>query len=177
MLNRIARLRKGEHGFTLIELLVVVAIIALLVTFALPKIINAVSDAKKAPGQADMQTISSALDRYYFANEAFPTATTEAAFKTATTEYLRKRDVFVNGYKKGFGYITDTNGTYYILVDPVNAAAASTVTVTCGSHSAAITVGTTGLVFANASPANSITAADVKGGCTVSPTTAFIVTN
>lgn len=129
MLTRITRPRTGQEGFTLIELLVVVAIIALLATFAVPKLFEAINKAKAAPGQADMNTISSALERHYFDMNAYPSGT-DTAVKTALTGgYVKAATTFANGYKKGYAYFS--NGTFYILVDVGNNPSGS-ITMTCG---------------------------------------------
>jgi type II secretion system protein G len=133
-MNRFAQLRRGQEGFTLIELLVVVAIIALLATFAVPKLFEAIGKSKMAPGQADMQTVSSAMERYYMDKDNYPEATTSAAVATELkTGYLKAQTSFVNGFKKGYLYFSDAAGSYYVMVDPGNNAGA--VTVTCGAWS------------------------------------------
>lgn len=134
MINRVKSLARAEEGFTLIELLVVVAIIALLASFAAPKLFEAMSKSKKAPGQADMQTISSALERYYFDLNNYPkyAASTPTVATDLAASYLKSTTTYQNGYKKGYLYFSDTNGSYYVLVDPGNSTGA--VTLTCGAN-------------------------------------------
>lgn len=137
MLMRLTRrVRRSQEGFTLIELLVVVAIIALLATFAAPKLFDAINKSKKAPGQADLQTISSALERYYMDNNAYPSAIT-----SLSPDYLKSTTTFVNGFKKGYFYGTTSAGDAYVLIDPVNEAAA--VANVCGSGTVSWTPGAT----------------------------------
>lgn len=123
-----ARLRRGEEGFTLIELLVVVAIIALLSTFAAPKLFEAIKKSKAAPGQADLQTISSALDRYYMDNNTFPAALTAAT--SLKSGFLRSTTTFRNGYKQGYLYGTTAAKLGYVLIDLQGTT--ETSTITCG---------------------------------------------
>lgn len=143
MMNRIAQLRRSQEGFTLIELLVVVAIIALLATFAVPKLFDAINKSKKAPGQADMQTISGALERFYLdsTNSAYPTATVDTALRNG---YLKASTTFLNGFKQPYLYGTTSVGAGYFLIDLQGtgpaADAGGTVTVTCGSNSYTFTV-------------------------------------
>jgi type II secretion system protein G len=137
------RLRRHQKGFTLIELLVVVAIIALLATFAVPKLFDAINKSKDAPGKADLNTISSALERYYMDNNQYPTAT--AHLVTAGTpagnpgNYLKPTTTFKNGFKVQYLYGTDSGGSGYVLIDladtPITWSntnpATATVSITC----------------------------------------------
>lgn len=61
-----------DIGFTLIELLIVVAIIGVLAAIAVPNFLNAQVRAKVANAQADMQTISTALEMYRMDNNHYP---------------------------------------------------------------------------------------------------------
>lgn len=114
MTTLVNRLRRRQKGFTLIELLVVVAIIALLATFAVPKLFDAINKSKKAPGQADMQTISGALERYYMDNNLYPTTDVENELATG---YVKAATTYRNGFKNQYLYLTNTSGTAYVLVD------------------------------------------------------------
>ncbi|HEY3364402.1 MAG TPA: prepilin-type N-terminal cleavage/methylation domain-containing protein [Symbiobacteriaceae bacterium] len=167
MLARLSRMNRNEEGFTLIELLVVVAIIALLTAFAVPKLFDAINKSKDARGQGDMETIPGALDRFYFDNNAFPDGATAAAVKAQVMPaYLKSSTRYVNGYNKGYIYINNAAGDYYIVVDPKNLAVASTVTVSCGTttpHTQNATVGTDLTVV----QAATILPGDVREGCSI----------
>lgn len=63
---------KGLFGFTLIELLIVVAIIGILAAIAVPNFINAQVRAKVARCQADMKSLSTALEEYRMDNNMYP---------------------------------------------------------------------------------------------------------
>jgi general secretion pathway protein G len=54
----------GRAGFTLIELLVVLAIIALLVTIATPRVIDHLERAREATLRASLKELRGALDRF-----------------------------------------------------------------------------------------------------------------
>ena len=59
-------------GFTLVELLVVIAIIVVLVSLAVPAILNALEDAKKAPALNAATGVEHAIDAYYNIYGALP---------------------------------------------------------------------------------------------------------
>lgn len=135
-MNRFRQLRRSQEGFTLIELLVVVAIIALLATFAVPKLFDAINKSKKAPGQADMQTISGALERFYLENDAgqYPFANVDTALRNG---FLKSTTTFLNGFKQPYLYGTSAAGAGYILIDlqgtGPSASAGGNVVITCGA--------------------------------------------
>lgn len=76
---------KGRRGFTLIELLVVMAIIATLLTIALPRYFASVERAKEAALRADLREMRDALDKFYSDTGKYP-ATLE---QLVTAKYLR----------------------------------------------------------------------------------------
>lgn len=164
MMTRFARLRRSEEGFTLIELLVVVAIIALLATFAVPKLFEAINKSKKAPGQADMQTISAALERYYMDESEYPVGANAAAIRgVMATGYLKSGTTYKNGYSNGYIYVSDADGAFYVLVDPMNTDPADPITLTCNGIDVALDVVEDDLSVLQTA---TIDAADVAAGCT-----------
>lgn len=84
MLRRIREMSWAQQGFTLVELLAVIAIIGVLAAIAVPRFMNATTDAKVAQIQADLRTIDSAVTLYYAANGSYPSYATI----TADTDYL-----------------------------------------------------------------------------------------
>ncbi len=65
-------LGRSYSGFTLTELLVVVAIISILAAIALPNYLNAQIKAKVSRSQADMRSISIALEVYHLDHNTYP---------------------------------------------------------------------------------------------------------
>lgn len=66
--------RFGTSGFTLIELLVVFAIIALLLSLALPRYQTSVQRSKEAMLRQNLATTREAIDRFYADRGRYPDA-------------------------------------------------------------------------------------------------------
>lgn len=77
---------KRLRAFTLIELLVVMAIIATLLTIAVPRYFHSIDKSKEAVLREDLNTMRDALDKYYSDNGKYP----EALDDLVTKRYLRK---------------------------------------------------------------------------------------
>lgn len=67
---------KGEKGFTLIELIVVIAVLGVLATLVIPKVVHVKDDATDTVKDANKKIIINALERYYAENMIYPTADT-----------------------------------------------------------------------------------------------------
>ncbi|WP_425606787.1 type IV pilin protein [Aquincola agrisoli] len=78
-----------RRGFTLIELLVVMAIIATLLTIALPRYFGSVERSKEATLKQSLHTMRDALDKFYADNGRYPDALAELVDK----RYLRAMPV------------------------------------------------------------------------------------
>jgi general secretion pathway protein G len=74
------------RGFTLIELLVVMAIIALLLSIAVPKYFNSIGKSKEAVLRQDLSTMRDAIDKYYGDTGKYPDTLDDLVIK----KYLRK---------------------------------------------------------------------------------------
>ena len=116
MLAKLRRRLKSQKGFTLIELLAVVTIIAVLAAFAVPKVMQAISNSKSRTGQADMTTIGAALDQYFMDWNNYPTKLSDLVDK----KYLKPTTAFKNPYGQGYFYAVDStqNPQAYLLADP-----------------------------------------------------------
>lgn len=82
-MNFSSRIFKGRgtliSGFTLVELLIVMAIMAVLATIAMPSYQAVTKKMQRTEGQALLLEVQSYLERYYFANNTYPSGLSELA--------------------------------------------------------------------------------------------------
>src|SRR5512141_2490692 len=78
-------LKRIDTGFTLIELLVVMAIIATLLTIAVPRYFNSVEKSKEAVLHQHLFLVREALDKFYADNGKYP----EMLEDLVSKKYLR----------------------------------------------------------------------------------------
>lgn len=100
------RLRQ-KNGFTLIELLVVMAIIATLLTIAVPRYFTSLEHSREAVLQQDLAAMRQSLDKYYGDKGKYPDSLEELV----SSKYLRSVPV---------DPITDSNVSW-VVVAPQNA--------------------------------------------------------
>lgn len=81
--------RRMQNGFTLIELLVVMAIIATLLTIAVPRYFHSVDRSKEAVLHQNLAITRQALDKYFGDNGKYPDSLEELISK----KYLRSLPV------------------------------------------------------------------------------------
>lgn len=76
MLMKIAkalhRRTKGEKGFTLIELIVVIAVLGILATLVVPRVVGVKEEAQNTVGNANLKIVKNALERYYAEHGSYP---------------------------------------------------------------------------------------------------------
>jgi general secretion pathway protein G len=77
--------RSRRSGFTLIELLVVMAIIAMLITLAIPRYFHSVDKARDTVLKENLVRTRDALDKYYGDNGRYP----DDLEALVTKKYLR----------------------------------------------------------------------------------------
>jgi general secretion pathway protein G len=75
----------AKRGFTLVELLVVMAIIATLLTIAVPRYFHSVEKSKEAVLHQNLALTREALDKYYGDNNRYPDSLEDLVSK----KYLR----------------------------------------------------------------------------------------
>ena len=74
-----------HHGFTLIEMLIVMALIALLLTLALPRYFAGLDSAREAVLRENLRTSREAIDKFYGDQGRFPDSLDELVAR----RYLR----------------------------------------------------------------------------------------
>src|SRR5687768_5578068 len=97
--------REGQCGFTLIELLVVMAIIATLLTLAVPRYFGSVERSKEAVLKQDLATLRDSLDKYYGDTGRYP----DSLEDLVTKRYLRGIPT---------DPITESNSSWILIAPP-----------------------------------------------------------
>ena len=92
-------------GFTLIELLVVMAIMAVLLTVALPRYFNSVERSREVALQQSLNVVRDAIDKYYGDRGKYP----ESLSDLVQARYLRSLPV---------DPVTGTGDTWVIVPPP-----------------------------------------------------------
>lgn len=96
---------RKKSGFTLIELLVVLAVIATLLTLALPRYFSSLEKSREAVLQQNLAVLRETLDKYYGDQGKYPAALDELV----SSKYLRSLPV---------DPITDSSATWVSLPPP-----------------------------------------------------------
>ena len=112
--------RPIQRGFTLMELMVVMAIIASLLTLALPRYFHSVERSKEAVLRQDLAIMRDAIDKFYADRGRYPSVLEELAEK----RYLRKVPV---------DPFTDSATSWAVVVPPDADAAAGVYDVRSGA--------------------------------------------
>jgi general secretion pathway protein G len=110
-----------RRGFTLIELLVVMAIIATLLTIALPRYFGSVDKSKEVTLRQSLNVMRDAIDKFYADNGRYPDKLEELAEK----RYIRAVPV---------DPITDSAATWVPVPSPDPAAKGSVYDVRSGAE-------------------------------------------
>lgn len=80
---------KPDRGFTLIEILVVLAIVALLLTLALPRYFQSIDHSKESVLRENLRIVRGTIDKYYGDTGQYPESLDELVEK----KYLRAAPV------------------------------------------------------------------------------------
>jgi len=93
---------RARAGFTLIELLIVMAIIALLLTLAVPRYFGSLDKSREAVLKEDLYQFRDAIGKYYGDKGKYP----DSLEALATEKYLRSVPI---------DPITDSNSTWVVV--------------------------------------------------------------
>ena len=94
-----------RRGFTLIELLIVMAIMAVLLTVALPRYFNSVERSREVALQQSLSVVRDAIDKYYADRGKYPDSLSDLV----QSRYLRSLPI---------DPVTDTADTWVIVSPP-----------------------------------------------------------
>lgn len=97
--------KRKKSGFTLIELMVVLAVIATLLTLALPRYYSGLEKSREAVLQQNLALLRETLDKFYGDRGQYPTALDELV----SNKYLRSMPV---------DPITDSSATWVSIPPP-----------------------------------------------------------
>ncbi len=95
----------ARAGFTLIELLVVLAIVALLLTIALPRYMGSVEKSKEVALKENLQVLRAGIDKYYGDKGEYPAALADLV----TQHYFRSVPV---------DPVTESATTWQLIASP-----------------------------------------------------------
>jgi len=106
---------KEEKGFTLIELIVVIAVLGVLATLIIPRVVGVQNKAKEAAITANEKIIKNALERYYAEHGEYPEEQTIEEGKQVT--WKDKLAPYVEDIPEGFTYERESKDVY-VLTPP-----------------------------------------------------------
>ncbi len=109
---------RGTRGFNLLELIVVLAIMAMLVSIALPNLLEAMNRSRQSATIADMRTLASALERYAVEKSHYPIVKTVAALRPEIEPRFIKQVPTRDGWEQPLEIAVDSKGVSYTLRSP-----------------------------------------------------------
>lgn len=109
---------RGNRGFNLLELIVVLAIMAMLVSIALPNLLEAMNRSRQSATIADMRTLASALERYAVEKSHYPIVDTVADLRPKIEPRFIKQVPTRDGWEQPLEIAVDSKGTSYTLRSP-----------------------------------------------------------
>jgi general secretion pathway protein G len=114
---------RGEGGFTLFELLIVLGILALIATLVAPRLIGYLGRSKTDVAQAQMSSISTALELYYLDMGRYPLAEEGLAALVAAPEdtdgwrgpYFGNESGLMDPWDRPYDYALGEDNDRYVL--------------------------------------------------------------
>ena len=117
-----------RKSFTLVEMLIVIAVIAILVGIALPRLRGMRQEGNYAKAQGELRTLQAAVESFFIHNDAFPVQTTAVdndwqddtdSLTTAVPNIISAvlNDPFTPGGATEYRYATSeaSNSDYYVI--------------------------------------------------------------
>jgi general secretion pathway protein G len=117
-------MRNHARGFTLIELIVVLAIVATLLTLAVPRYFNSVDRSREAVLKENLHQVRDAIGKYYADKGKYP----DSLDALAAEKYLRKVPI---------DPITESTATW-IIVPPDDPAKGAVFDIKSGAQGKAL---------------------------------------
>ncbi len=128
--------RRRAEGFTLIELIIVIAVIAILLGIALPRIRGMVDEGNTAKAAAELRALQAATESYYIHNSKSYPADGSATWQSALTASTTRPRLIGSALNDPFAttatqyqYDRSANGLYYVIwsIGPDNTADVSSI--------------------------------------------------
>ena len=137
-----------KKGFTIIEMLIVIAIIAVLVGIALPRLRSMQMEGDYAKAAGELRTLQAAVESFYIHNSrAYPSQATsvstswQSAITAAVPQIIGGTldDAFLTGTQYSYATSASSNSEYYVIFSVGPDRAADITAISVGG-----TLGTTG---------------------------------
>ncbi len=122
----------ARKGFTLVELIIVIAVIAILVGIALPRLRGMIDEGNTAKAAAELRALQAAVESYYIHNSKTYPADGSSTWQSVLTHSATKpkligsalADPFHTTANTQYQYDKSSNGLYYVIwsVGPDNTA-------------------------------------------------------
>ena len=121
----------GQGGFTLVELIIVIAVIAILLGIALPRLRGMIDEGNTTKAAAELRALQAAVESYYIHNSKTYPADGSSTWQSALTASSTKPKLIGTALKDPFSgsgvqyqYDKSASGLYYIIwsIGPDNTA-------------------------------------------------------